>query len=225
MQGERLSSLISFEACKLGAMAMLFSPFLPLLFMGEEYGETAPFLFFADHQDDHLCQAVKAGREREGKVFGWENTPPDPTDPETFRKSKLKGSHGKQSPKSNALRNFYKQCIQVRKEHPLIQTGNREDALYFSDAEHEIFGFFKSKDNQSILLLLHTGDKETNWHLPENSIPNNLHKRLDSASNDFLGKSKMPEKLLDGKPLHFLPWQGILYTWWQNENHPSASLL
>jgi maltooligosyltrehalose trehalohydrolase len=64
-QGDRLSSLVDFEALKLAATAVCLSPSVPLLFMGEEYGERAPFLFFTDFGDPALRQAVSLGR-REG---------------------------------------------------------------------------------------------------------------------------------------------------------------
>ena len=64
MQGERLSTLTDFESQKVAAAAVLLSPFLPLLFMGEEYGETAPFLYFVSHGDPQLVEAVRRGRRR-----------------------------------------------------------------------------------------------------------------------------------------------------------------
>ena len=64
-RGKRLSALVSLEQQKLAAVLTLCSPFLPLLFMGEEYGETAPFLFFTSFEDPHLVNAVREGRKRE----------------------------------------------------------------------------------------------------------------------------------------------------------------
>ena len=59
------------EALKLAAGAVLLSPFVPLLFMGEEYGETAPFPYFISHSDPNLIEAVRQGRRDEFKAFGW----------------------------------------------------------------------------------------------------------------------------------------------------------
>ncbi len=89
MLGERLSRLVSFEDLKLAAGLVLLSPFIPLLFMGEEYGETAPFQYFIDHSDPELVNAVREGRRREFAAFGWEEEPPDPQDEATFLRSKL----------------------------------------------------------------------------------------------------------------------------------------
>ena len=62
MLGERLSQLVGFEKLKLAAGTGLLSPFLPLLFSGEEYGETAPFLYFVSHSDPKLLEQVGKGR-------------------------------------------------------------------------------------------------------------------------------------------------------------------
>ena len=64
MLGDRLSATLSFEQQKLAAAAVLLSPFVPLLFMGEEYGETAPFQYFVSHSDPALIEAVRTGRAR-----------------------------------------------------------------------------------------------------------------------------------------------------------------
>jgi maltooligosyltrehalose trehalohydrolase len=76
------------------AAALLFAPQTPLLFMGEEYGERRPFMFFTDHADPAIASATREGRVREvhGGVAGAEL--PDPQDPATFERSKLDPSHG-----------------------------------------------------------------------------------------------------------------------------------
>jgi maltooligosyltrehalose trehalohydrolase len=123
MQGERLSSLVSFEALKLAAGCVILSPYLPLLFMGEEYGETAPFLYFVSHSDPGLIEAVRNGRKEEFKAFGWEGEPPDPQDERTFLASELhweertKGSH-------ETLLRFYKQLIACERERPRSLSSN-----------------------------------------------------------------------------------------------------
>src|SRR5690606_40261013 len=78
MNGERLGHVASFEAQKLAAGVVLLSPYLPLLFMGEEYGETAPFLFFTSFEDAALGAAVTAGRRAEFAGHGWAGDVPDP---------------------------------------------------------------------------------------------------------------------------------------------------
>ena len=87
--GERLGTLTNFEDQKLAATAVLLSPFVPLVFMGEEYGDPAPFLFFTDFEDPILREAVSRGRREEFTAFGLEGEIPDPQHPATFTRSKL----------------------------------------------------------------------------------------------------------------------------------------
>ena len=89
MLGERSSAYLTFEEQKLAAGAVLLSPFLPLLFMGEEYGEVAPFLYFIEHSDAGLIEAVRNGRKEEFASFAWQGEPPDPQSPATFDRCKL----------------------------------------------------------------------------------------------------------------------------------------
>lgn len=70
LRGERLAALVAFEARKLAAATVLLWPSIPLLFMGEEYGETAPFHYFISHSDPALIQAVRNGRRSGLAAFG-----------------------------------------------------------------------------------------------------------------------------------------------------------
>ncbi len=89
-RGERLDALVPRGACKLAAALLLLAPQTPLLFMGQEYGEAAPFLFFTDYGDPALQKAVREGRRREFEHFvAFGGEVPDPQDPETFERSKL----------------------------------------------------------------------------------------------------------------------------------------
>ena len=83
MSGERLSTLVPFEALKLAAGVILLSANIPLLFMGEEYGEEAPFRYFVSHSDETDRGGEKGGRE-EFAGFRWEGEIPDPQDEANF---------------------------------------------------------------------------------------------------------------------------------------------
>ena len=82
--GDRLSMLVSPAQLRLAAALLILSPYVPLLFMGEEYGETNPFQYFIDHGDDRLVAAVRDGRRREFESFGWGSDVPDAQDDATF---------------------------------------------------------------------------------------------------------------------------------------------
>src|SRR5690606_13293969 len=87
--GDRLTEMLSFDQLKLVAATYLLAPQVPMLFMGEEYGETNPFQYFISHTDDVLVQLVRAGRKREFSYFNWQGEVPDPFAEETFQKCKL----------------------------------------------------------------------------------------------------------------------------------------
>jgi maltooligosyltrehalose trehalohydrolase len=115
MNGERLSQLLPLEGLKVAAAVMLLSPFLPFLFMGEEYAETSPFQYFVSHQDSGLIEAVRRGRRSEFKSFSWDAEPPDPQDPGTFLRSRMHWELQERSP-HRELRQFYAELLRLRKQ-------------------------------------------------------------------------------------------------------------
>ncbi len=119
MQGERLSVLAPFEALKLAAGAVLLSPYLPLLFMGEEYGETAPFLYFVHHSDDKLVQAVRAGRQAEFREFGFTERFPDPQGEEAFCASKIEWEK-RRSGRHALIAAYYRELLRLRRIVPAL---------------------------------------------------------------------------------------------------------
>ncbi|MBI4219513.1 MAG: malto-oligosyltrehalose trehalohydrolase [Chloroflexi bacterium] len=123
--GDRLSTLVPFEALKLGAAVVCLSPYLPLLFMGEEYGEVAPFLFFVSHSDPGLIEAIRNGRREEFKKFAWAGELPDPQAEETFERSRPAIAR-KETPQGDALFRLYRELFRIRKWHPALQFPSRD---------------------------------------------------------------------------------------------------
>jgi maltooligosyltrehalose trehalohydrolase len=113
-----------FESQKLAAGAMLLAPYLPLLFMGEEYGETAPFLYFVDFSDPNLVEAVRRGRKEEFGPHGGDD-PPDPQSEETFRRSKLR-PEAHTDPQHRVLREFYKELLCFRRESSVLRFPDKD---------------------------------------------------------------------------------------------------
>jgi len=115
--GDRPSQSLSFEQLKLAAGTVLLSPYIPLLFMGEEYAETAPFQYFVSHGDPALIEAVREGRKKEFAEFGWVGDIPDPQSEATFLGCKLnwnlytEGQH-------RVLWNFYQELLRLRRDVP-----------------------------------------------------------------------------------------------------------
>jgi maltooligosyltrehalose trehalohydrolase len=121
MRGERLAEMVTYDKLRLTALAIVLSPFIPMLFMGEEYGEKAPFLYFTSHSDDDLIEAVRKGRKEEFDDFTWEGEPPDPHDEETFIRSKLR-RESLNSEEHAALRRFYAELFRLRRETPALRS-------------------------------------------------------------------------------------------------------
>ncbi|NNJ12155.1 malto-oligosyltrehalose trehalohydrolase [Chloroflexales bacterium ZM16-3] len=126
--GDRLADTLSFDQLKLAAGAMLLSPFIPLIFMGEEYAEPAPFQFFTDHGDPDLVRGVREGRKAEFAEFvaahGQEL--PDPQDPATFARSKLDHSLRGRG-RHQVLRTLYRELLRLRREQPSLQAESLAD--------------------------------------------------------------------------------------------------
>ncbi len=113
--GERLSMLLGPLELKAIAALTLLSPFVPLIFQGEEWGAKTPFLYFTDHQNPELGKAVSEGRRREFASFAWRGEVPDPQDPETFRRSQLDWSELGQAQHADLLQ-WYRELLRIRRE-------------------------------------------------------------------------------------------------------------
>jgi maltooligosyltrehalose trehalohydrolase len=125
--GARLAAGLGLPALRLAAAAVLTAPYLPLLFMGEEYGETAPFHFFTSFGDPGLGEAVRRGRRRELAKFLWAAAPPDPQDPATFQACRLDPSRRDRPPHA-ALRAWYRALLDLRRRHPALRVPDRARA-------------------------------------------------------------------------------------------------
>ncbi|MGH7475265.1 MAG: malto-oligosyltrehalose trehalohydrolase, partial [Longimicrobiales bacterium] len=114
MLGERLSGLVDFESLKLAAATVLLSPFVPLLFMGEEHGDPAPFPYFISHGDPELVQAVRAGRAEEFAGFRWAGEPPDPQAEATFASARIRHEL-KDEGRHRVLFAYYRELLGLRR--------------------------------------------------------------------------------------------------------------
>ncbi|MGN6796113.1 MAG: malto-oligosyltrehalose trehalohydrolase [Streptosporangiaceae bacterium] len=118
--GDRLSALTSQGRLKIAAALMLTSPFVPMLFQGEEWGAQTPFQYFTDHADPGLGSAVTAGRRHEFAAFGWDPADvPDPQDPRTFARSKLDWAESEIGWQAD-LQAWYRMLIGLRRDVPAL---------------------------------------------------------------------------------------------------------
>jgi maltooligosyltrehalose trehalohydrolase len=195
MLGERLSQLVDFESLRLAAATVLLSPFLPLLFMGEEYGETAPFLYFTSHGDPALVEAVRKGRKEEFAAFAWQGEPPDPHDPHTLERSRL--NHGlKNEGCHRALYQFYRELLRLRRStgclaHP--SRGHTEVKAFYGD---RALAIRRWREREEAVVLLAFGTRITAPRLF--FAAGRWRKALDSAAPAWMGPGSATPAELDG---------------------------
>jgi maltooligosyltrehalose trehalohydrolase len=118
--GERLSVLTDMASLKLAATAMLLSPYVPMLFMGEEYGEETPFYFFSDYRQPETTAGLIEGRKQQFALFGFDGEVRDPQDEHLFLESKLQWARRKEG-KHAALLRWHRDLIRLRRAHPLLR--------------------------------------------------------------------------------------------------------
>jgi maltooligosyltrehalose trehalohydrolase len=163
MLGDRLSALLDYERLKLVAGFTLLSPYTPLLFMGEEYGEMNPFLYFTSHGDPQLIEAVRTGRQNEFKDFIKDEKAPDPQREETFQNSRLT-DRSRWSDDQQMLRVFYQKLIQLRKS---VITGNNDQGRETVRKAPEVLSIAYHSVSQSILITFNFGEGSYKMPLPQ----------------------------------------------------------
>jgi maltooligosyltrehalose trehalohydrolase len=133
-RGDRLTSLLGTPAKqRLASSLLLLAPYLPLVFMGEEYGEQAPFPFFCSFEDTQLAEAVRAGRQQEAEALGLTEVVPDPQAEATFASAKLSWSWPQGTPRAG-LRRLYRDLIAARRHWPALRDFEQRSARLLPDA-------------------------------------------------------------------------------------------
>jgi maltooligosyltrehalose trehalohydrolase len=194
--GERLSQLVDFDALKVAAGALLFSPFLPLLFMGEEYGESAPFQYFISHTDPQLVEAVRKGRSEEFARFAWQGNIPDPQDEAAFLRSKLNWNLRGED-RSRILLEFYTALLRLRRELPALARLDKRALAAVDLAKNKALALHRWHEAGAVFAIFNFAKTPENVIAP---IPSgNWQKLLDSAEARWLGNGKvMPETVAEG---------------------------
>ena len=186
-QGDRLSAVVSFEAVKLAAALLLAAPAIPLLFMGEEYGETAPFQFFTSFIDRELAEAVRTGRAAEFKRFAWEGSVPDPGDPATFVRSRL--SHQlANAPRHRELLQYYRQWLELRRSHPALGARGKERSGAELDAAGAVLTVLREAASGPGVRLVANLTADVQLFKP----PAGWRVLLDSDETRFAGRARDP---------------------------------
>jgi maltooligosyltrehalose trehalohydrolase len=213
MFGERLTDLVSFEKLKLAAGVTLLSPYLPMLFMGEEYAETAPFQFFVSYLDPALNDAVREGRKAEFKTFDWQHEPPDPASPETFERSKL--NHDlKNDGRHRTLYELYGELIRIRRTDPALAFAERErmDVRELSPGDVARLHLWTPRHEFAVLYSFDEQPRPIDPRLPAGE----WQFRLDSADARWNGPREQPlpesQRFGDGNTVLLLPHSFLVLT-------------
>ncbi len=196
-RGDRLGHLVPFEALKLAAGVVLLSPFIPLLFMGEEYAEPAPFLYFTSHTDPALADAVRRGRRAEFAPFAWQGEVPDPQDPATYERSRL--NHAlRHEGRHRTLREFYAELIRLRKALPAVASLTKDTMEVRGWEEARALSVRRWSGRSEIAAVFNFADapRSVRGALP----PGRWQVRLDSADARWggPGRTTPPEIRSDG---------------------------
>ncbi|HEX3765658.1 MAG TPA: malto-oligosyltrehalose trehalohydrolase [Kofleriaceae bacterium] len=118
--GERLHQLAGLDRARIAAAVLMTSPFVPMLFQGEEWAASTPFCYFAELESEELRRAVRDGRRAEHAAAGWTGEVPDPTDPATRDASALAWHEVSQPPHAEMLA-WYRALITARRECPELR--------------------------------------------------------------------------------------------------------
>jgi maltooligosyltrehalose trehalohydrolase len=197
-QGDRLSTIVPMAAVKMAAALLFAAPALPLLFMGEEYGETSPFQFFTSYLDHALDEAVRVGRAAEFVRFGWSTAPPDPGRSATFLRSRLNHSLAG-APRHRELREYYRRWLALRRSHPALGARGKERARCEIDASGSILTLHREAADGGRVCLVANLTSTARPYAPPSADWRDL---LDSEDPRFAGGGM-------GRPL--APFHAVLY--------------
>ena len=154
--GERLAHLVTPERAEIAAALLLTAPFVPMLFQGEEWAATAPFLYFTDIDDEEVGAAVREGRRAEFAAFGWApEDVPNPQDPETWNRSRLDWSE-RDHPEHARILEWHRHLIGLRAEHPSLRDGRVPNTV----VRHEAGSMVLVVERSELSVVVNLGEHE-----------------------------------------------------------------
>jgi maltooligosyltrehalose trehalohydrolase len=186
MLADRYSQTMSLEKLKLAAAVVLLSPYVPMLFMGEEYGEPAPFQYFVSHEDKGLIEAVRKGREEEFARFQWAAKLPDPQAEDTFLRSKMNWDL-QDGGKYKVIREFYRELLDLRTRIPALSELSKNDQEVVAFAEQNTLFIRRWRGDSQVCIAFHFGEAAVSVDAP---IPTGRWKRLLDFGGQTLGSSE-----------------------------------
>jgi maltooligosyltrehalose trehalohydrolase len=216
VDGGRLSTLIDFELLKVAAAAILLSSYIPMLFMGEEYGENAPFYYFIDHSDPELLKAVREGRKKEFEKYKWHTYPPDPHDEQTFNSSRINWDKRTEGHHAILLQ-WHKELINLRRNSPALQSFEKGDIQIVTPTEQSFLLHRKDEGGEHhALILFNLSTVELSYTLPH--FGNTWVKQIDSKDHKWVLRhdnkkgNDIPLQLKAGQQINIAPASVIMFT-------------
>lgn len=209
MLGERMSQLFSFEMQKLMIAAVIVSPFLPMLFMGEEWAESHPFQYFVSHTDAKLAEAVRKGRKAEFEAFHTEGEAPDPMAEKTFLDSKLQW-HLLEEAENQTMFRYYQKLIALRKQQPALYQLDRKALDVNADDHKQTLQLLRWHGDQQICCLMNFSKEKRSLTLPAGN--DSWLKLLGSSDVEWNGPETVAEHLPGFAQIEILPASIIIYT-------------
>lgn len=192
--GDRLSTAVSLEKLLLAAGTVILSPYIPLLFMGEEYGETAPFHYFIDHSDAELIAAVRTGKAEEHASGVCIGELPDPQAESTFLESKIDVSAARKGDQAIILE-MYRTLIALRKEQPAFRVFHRENIAVTGYEQQKIVAIVRTAGEGMGICMYSYGDRPEK--IAVTFPPGTWNKVLDSAERRWGGTGEIAPQTLE----------------------------
>jgi maltooligosyltrehalose trehalohydrolase len=193
--GDRIAVVVGFRKSALAAALLLLSPYVPLLFMGEEYGEANPFQYFVSHGDPKLIEAVREGRRKEFENFGWGDDLPDPQATDTFERSRL-DRRRIEMPEHAAMRALYRDLLRVRRDEGALRPGEAEVRVAHDEADAWIALALASARGRPLMVLFNLSEAER--RIPAaTSAPGTWTLLLSTDATTYGGCGGAPVRLPD----------------------------
>lgn len=161
--GDRLEHIVSVDLAKVALGLVLTAPFIPMLFQGEEYAASTPFLYFADHEDEEMAAAVAAGRKKEFAAFGWDEAQiPNPEERSTFERSRLNWDEAQEGKHADMLA-WTKALIHLRRGSTSLNDGDRGHLKVSFDEERR----WLRMDRGQVSVFANLGSGEVEFKLKQ----------------------------------------------------------
>jgi maltooligosyltrehalose trehalohydrolase len=204
--GDRLTTILPFEKRKLAAALVLLAPYVPLLFMGEEYGEPNPFQYFVSHGDAKLVEAVRRGRRDEFASFGWGDDVPDPQSEETFARSRLDRSRANGAD-NDQIRALYRDLLGLRSRERALRPGVSQIHAVADEGRSTITLHLVPDAGAEVVSVFNLSNEERETTLPHKDV-SSWQPLLSTADERYGGSGTGGSAARNGR---IAPWSAIAW--------------